>query len=155
MTDETTAIKTERQLVLDMLPWLADAANVKYIDQQAAKLLWDGAHIEFPHNACAATQSAILIEAGINIKRTLGALALDNLLKSRGWKVITVGQQQAGDIGTTCIDHPRPGIDHVYMVLRVINAQEDLIVDNQEAYAHVRYTSGHGKSPTTYFLRAP
>jgi len=47
------------------------------------------------------------------------------------------------------------GTDHVYVVLGDLNADEMVVADNQEPAPHFRFASGKGKSPTTYFLRAP
>ena len=45
--------------------------------------------------------------------------------------MIQVGQQQAGDIGSTCGPEPHHGTDHIYLVLKPVNADEMLIADNQ------------------------
>jgi hypothetical protein len=78
-----------------------------------------------------------------------------NLLLSRGWSKIPVGAHRTGDVGSTCGAVAHHGTDHVYVVLRNLNADEMVVADNQEPAPHFRYASGAGKSPTTYFLRAP
>jgi hypothetical protein len=81
---------------------------------------------------------------------------LGNTLGSkRCWKRVAVGQQQNGDVGSTCGPTPDHGSDHIYLVLKVLNADEMVIADNQEPAPHFRYASGKGgKTPTKYFLRA-
>jgi hypothetical protein len=74
-------------------------------------------------------------------------------LLTRGWTKISVGQQQAGDVGSTCGEVPHHGTDHIYLVLRTLNVDEMVVADNQEPTPHFRFASGNGKSPTTYFLR--
>lgn len=110
----------------------------------------------YPSDGCAITLSVLLQQAGIAIPDTFQAIALGNLLKKLGWQVIPVGQQQAGDVGSTCGAHAQHGVDHVYLVLRSVNADEMVIADNQRPEAHFRWASGKGgKSPTRFFLRAP
>jgi hypothetical protein len=162
----TDAKQSERSLVLAMIPWLKSAANLAYIDEEANEFLIEAGAAPFPHNACAATQSAILIEAGLMdlddpskpMKPILGALALDNYLHNkRGWTRVPLGEQQVGDIGTTCGTSPHAGRDHVFMWWKINNTHEGLVIDNQSTKGpHVRRTDGQdGKSRTTYSLRAP
>jgi hypothetical protein len=113
---------------------------------------------KFPADSCAITQSELLNMAGASdLPFTFQALAYVNLLLGkRGWQKIAVGEQKAGDIGTTVFGGvPHHGIDHVYLVLQVLNPFENLIADNQARAPHFRYTDGRdGRSPTTMFLRA-
>jgi hypothetical protein len=121
----------------------------------AAKLLRMDGEI-FPHDSCAITQSCLLQAAGIAVPNTFQALAFGKMLEKRGWTRVAVGHQRAGDVGSTCVDLPRHGSDHVYLCVKAINSDEMLIADNQAGTPHVRYASGHGgKTPTTHFLRAP
>jgi len=96
-------------------------------------------------------------EAGISVADTFQAIVLGNTLKSkRKWQVIQLGQQQAGDVGSTCGDKPNHGSDHIYLVLKLVNLDEMVIADNQAPQPHFRYASGiGGKTPTKFFLRAP
>lgn len=126
--------------------------------KMAAKALADAGQPAFPHNACAATLSALLQLAGINVPMTLGAGKLANRLGgasgSRGWSRVEVGAQRAGDVGVTYDEGGNPGADHIYLVLQAIDADQMLIADNQDPAPHTRFASGHGKTPTEYFLRA-
>lgn len=116
--------------------------------------------VTFPHQAGAATLSALLEAAGINVPMTLGAgkLAqrLGGRLNSRRWDHVPVGEQEAGDVGVCFGDSPRAGADHVYLVVRRVDNDEMVIADNQATTPHPRFASGKGgKTPTDYFLRAP
>jgi hypothetical protein len=44
--------------------------------------------------------------------------------------------------------------DHIYVVARTEGADLMQVADNQAADPHPRFASGHGKTPTAYFLRA-
>jgi len=121
----------------------------------AARLLaYDGE--TYPHDGCAITLSVLLQRAGIDVPDSFEALELTNLLRNdRAWARIEVGNQQAGDVGTTCFDVPHHGQDHIYLVLKPLNKDEMIVADNQEPAPHFRYASGAGgKTPTNYFLRA-
>lgn len=110
----------------------------------------------YPADGCAITQSELAQMAGINVPDTYLALAFGTMLEKRGWLRIAVGQQRAGDVGSTCKSEPDHGNDHVYLVLRVVNDDEMVVADNQSTKPHMRYASGKGgKTPTTHFLRAP
>ncbi len=120
--------------------------------QKIAKEAWSA----FPHNGCAANLSALLQLSGIDVPMVLGAEKLAKTLKNRGWSVVKVGEQKPGDVGVTFDYDPTPsGADHVYLVLEVeANKDRMLISDNQDKAPHYRYASGHGRTPTKYFLRA-
>lgn len=108
-------------------------------------------------NACAATLSVFLKEAGFpmaKIEYGAGNLAR-HVEKTLNWRRVAVGQQQPGDIGVCRDDDPTPpGADHVFFVTKRIDADEMMIVDNQESFApHARFASGYGgKTPVEYFL---
>lgn len=123
-------------------------------EEAAAKLLrMDGEH--YPADGCAITQSCLLQATGIDVPDTFQALAFGKMLEKRGWQVVPVGKQEAGDIASTCFDTPHHGTDHVYLVLRAISPDEMVIADNQAHVPHLRFASGKGKTPTRFFLRAP
>ena len=84
------------------------------------------------------------------------AIELTNVLrKNRNWEVIPVGSQKSGDIGTTCGTIPNHGYDHIYLVIKIIDADEMVIADNQKKEPHSRFASGKdNRTPTKYFLRA-
>jgi len=101
--------------------------------------------------------SALLRQAGIDVKMTPGAGNLASLVKARGWTKIAVGKQQPGDIGVTFDNDPTPpGADHIYLVIKTLGADEMMIADNQRKTdaTHSRFASGKGKTPTEFFLRA-
>jgi hypothetical protein len=107
-------------------------------------------------NACAATLSIFLREAGFPFKKIeFGAGNLAKYVeKTLKWRRLKVGQQQPGDIGV-CYDQTSPaGADHVFFVTKRVDEDEMMIVDNQESYApHPRFASGYGgKTPVEYFL---
>lgn len=134
----------------------SDRDKLQNVQHAAAKKLlkYDGEI--YPHDGCAITLSVLLQEAGLDVPDTYQAIALGALLKTKGWQVIAVGKQQAGDVGSTCGPVAHHGTDHIYLVLRAVNADEMLIADNQATQPHARWASGQGgKSPTTFFLRAP
>ena len=120
--------------------------------QAIAKRAWS----YFPHNGCAANLSALLQLAGINVPMILGAGKLAHTIEARGWARISVGSQQAGDVGVTLDQGAPAGADHIYLVLSVDagNSDKMSVSDNQDNEPHSRYASGHGKTPTKYFLRA-
>lgn len=120
--------------------------------QKIAKKAWP----DFPHNGCAANLSALLQLADIHVPMILGAGKLARTIEGRGWKRISVGSQQAGDIGVTFDQGTPPGADHIYLVLSVDSTDSDKmrIADNQDKEPHSRYASGYGKTATEYFLRA-
>ena len=110
-------------------------------------------------NACAATLSVFLQEAGFPLKDIeYGAGNLANYIsKTLKWRRIQVGQQQPGDVGVCRDDdHTHAGADHIFFVTKRVDSDEMLIVDNQESFApHTRFASGHGgKTPVEYFLTA-
>jgi hypothetical protein len=77
------------------------------------------------------------------------------LKSKRAWQVIGVGDQKDGDVGSTCGTQPHHGFDHIYLVLKVLNSDEMVVADNQQANPHFRFASGKGgKTPTKFFLRA-
>jgi hypothetical protein len=83
------------------------------------------------------------------------AILFGESLLQRGWTKVKPGQQEAGDIGSTCGPIPHHGYDHVYLVLKVLNSDEMVIADNQASHPHFRFATGKGRTPTTFFLRAP
>lgn len=120
----------------------------------ARKLLaMDGEH--YPADGCAITQSALAQAAGLDVPDTYLAIEYGRMLQKRGWQLVPLGAQRAGDVGSTCKDAPDHGSDHVYLVLRAVNDDEMIVADNQARVPHMRYASGKGgKTATTHFLRA-
>lgn len=108
----------------------------------------------FPTNGCAANLSALLQLAGIDGPMILGAGKLAYTIRKRGWAEIAVGLQAAGDVGVTFDEGGNPGADHIYLVVKAIDADEMVIADNQSIAPHHRFANGKGKTPTEYFLRA-
>ena len=118
----------------------------------ARKLLkYDGE--QYPHDGCGITLSTLLQEAGFDVPDTYQALALGNVLRQHGWTLVPVGQQHAGDVGSTCGPIAHHGSDHIYLVLKSMG-DEMIIADNQAIAPHFRWASGKGgKTPTKFFLR--
>lgn len=134
----------------------ADKDRLQGAQHAAARKLYQFDGETYPSDGCAITLSVILQEAGFPIPDTFQAIVLGNLLKSKGWEVVPVGQQKAGDVGSTCGPKAQHGVDHIYLVLKVLNTDEMVIADNQRTEAHFRWASGKGgKSPTRFFLRPP
>lgn len=105
----------------------------------------------YPRNGCAVHLSALLQQAGINVKQTRGAGKLARIIERRGWKRVPVGQQAPGDIGVTFDNDPTPsGADHVYLVIETRGDDEMMIADNQRPSdaPHRRFASGKVKTPT-------
>jgi hypothetical protein len=134
------------------------AGKVSTLDSAQAKaaaelLAYDGE--VYPHDGCAITLSVLLRDAGINVPPIYQAIELGKVLRDvRKWEVIRVGQQAPGDVGSTCDSKANHGFDHIYVVLKKLNDDEMLIADNQSTQPHFRFASGHGKTPTKFFLRA-
>jgi hypothetical protein len=130
----------------------------RLIDAQhvAAKRLLDFDGEIYPADGCAITLSVLVQEAGIAVPDTFQAILLGNILKGkRGWRVIELGQQKAGDVGSTCGPSANHGSDHIYLVLQILNSDEMVIADNQQTAPHFRFASGKGgKTRTKFFLRA-
>lgn len=124
---------------------------------KAARIAAAAALPGYPHNGCAAHLSALLRQSGIDVPMTLGAGRLAHTIAQRGWAQIAVGRQRAGDVGVTFDDDPSiPGADHIYLVVEARGTDEMLIADNQRKQdaPHARFATGHGKTPTEFFLRA-
>lgn len=142
--------------VADKLIKLAtDTISFTDVQKRAAKKLLDYDGEIYPHDGCAITLSILLQNSGVNVSDTYQAIELTNELKDkRKWAKIPVGQQQAGDVGTTCGNLAKHGSDHIYLVLKRLNDDEMIIADNQAKEPHFRWASGEGgKTPTKYFLR--
>ena len=111
----------------------------------------------YPTNGCAVHLSALMRQAGIDVPLTWGAGKLAQIIADRGWRRVAVGSQQAGDVGVCFDNDPTPaGSDHVYLVISTDGPDQMMVADNQrtEDKPHVRFATGHGKTPTEYFLRA-
>lgn len=147
---------SDSQFIPKLLEIASDADQLVEAQHIAAKKLLDYDGEIYPSDGCAITLSVLLQEAGIGIADTYQAIALGNaLMTKRNWKVVPTGQQQAGDVGSTCGSKPHHGSDHIYLVLRVLNSDEMVVADNQDTAPHFRYVSGiGGKTPTKFFLRA-
>jgi hypothetical protein len=142
------------QHVADLIRIASDPAQLLTAQHIAAQRLLNYDREVYPSDGCAITLSVLLQQAGIAVADTYRAFDLGNLLKSRGWQPIAVGQQQPGDVGSTCGTVPHHGTDHIYLVLKNVNADEMVIADNQSEAVHFRWASGKGRSPTKFFLRA-
>ena len=138
-----------------LVKFASDVHQLQGAQHVAAQRLLDFDGEIFPSDGCAITLSVLLQDAGIDVKDTFKAIDLGNVLKKRGWRVIPIGSQETGDVGSTCGSVAHHGTDHIYLVLKVLNADEMVIADNQQPKPHFRFASGNGgKSPTKFFLRA-
>jgi kumamolisin len=155
MAPADAGVTNDGSKIANLLRVASDPTQLQAAQATAAKrlLTYDGE--QYPSDGCAITLSVLLQESGINVPDTFQAIVLGRLLAKRGWKQIPLGSQAAGDIGSTCFQTPHHGTDHIYLVLRPVNADEMVIADNQATEPHFRFASGKGKSPTQFFLRAP
>lgn len=146
---------SDSDLIAALLEIASTDASLQQAQRVAARKLLDYDGEVYPTDGCAITLSVLLQEAGGDISDTFTAFGMGNALMKRGWTKVPLGQQQAGDVGSTCGLTPSHGSDHVYLVLKVSNADEMVIADNQQPHPHLRYVSGQGgKTPTKFFLRA-
>lgn len=142
------------------LPGIISIANDRTaydkVQAIASRELYKMAEIDWPHDGCAINLANLLQEGGIPVPDILQALTLGNHLRDhRGWQVVPKGEQQPGDIGSTCGTTADHGYDHIYLVLQRVDHDEMVIADNQESKPHRRFVSGKGgKTPTKFFLRA-
>jgi hypothetical protein len=148
---------SDGQSIPKLIRLASDAEQLVAAQHIAAKRLLDFDGEVFPSDGCAITLSVLLQESGIPVNDTFQALALGNVLKSkRSWQVIDVGAQKEGDVGSTCGPQAHHGVDHIYLVLKVLNSDEMVVADNQRPNPHFRFASGQGgRTPTKFFLRAP
>lgn len=147
---------SDRQNAQDLIRYASDPARLQAVQHTAAaKLLAYDGEI-YPADGCAITLSLLLQAVGINVPDTYMAFDLARELEqSRSWVRVATGSQKSSDIGSTCLQAPVQGSDHIYFVLKAVNGDEMVIADNQMAAPHFRFASGQGKTPTQYFLRAP
>jgi hypothetical protein len=146
---------TDKSRIPSLLELADNATTLDSAQQRAAQKLraYDGE--VYPQDGCAITLSTLLQDAEIGVPDIYQAITLGRHLRDkRKWQVIPVGQQQVGDVGSTCGDVPKHGNDHIYLVLQKLNADEMLIADNQKPVPHFRFASGQGRTPTMFFLRA-
>jgi hypothetical protein len=146
---------TDRSKVDALLAVARDKGRLQAAQRVAGQrlLAYDGT--VYPKDGCAITLSVLMQEAGIAIRDIFWALEITNELKARGWQMVPNAERRPGDIGTTCVDVPMHGDDHVYLVLDNTDADGMVIADNQATEPHPRWISGKGgKTPTKYFLRA-
>ena len=141
------------------IPKLLEVANdpdsYRDVQRESADELLSLAEEQWPHDGCAINLSNLLQAAKIPVPNILEALKLGlHLRDHRGWQVIPNGQQQPGDVGSTCGTTPNHGFDHIYLLLQRVDADEMVIADNQSSKPHTRFVSGKGKTPTKFFLRA-
>jgi hypothetical protein len=142
--------------IKNLLDLAGDSASLQAAQRIAAQRLYDYDSEEYPQDGCAITVSVLLQQAAIAVADTFRAFDLCQILIHRGWSRVSLNSAAAGDVGTTCGTVPKHGVDHIYLVLKMVNDDEMIVADNQDVAPHFRFISGKGgKSPTTYFLRAP
>jgi hypothetical protein len=146
---------SDRGRIPKLLAVANDPDTYRDVQKESAQELLSLAEEHWPHDGCAINLSNLLQAAKIPVPNILQAIKLGAHLRDhRGWEVIPKGQQQPGDIGSTCGDTANHGFDHIYLVLQRLNEDEMVIADNQKPKPHSRFVSGQGKTPTKFFLRA-
>jgi len=141
---------SDKECIPRLIKLGGDVESLHRIQITAAQSMKTAGYGYTLHNACAATLRALLNEAGIPVKTTLGAGSLaDRLSTERNWGRVALGKQQAGDVGVA------QNNVHIYLVVETEGGDEMTIADNQAPTPHPRFATGKGKTPTAYFLRAP
>jgi len=114
----------------------------------------------FPTNGCANFLSAMLQLASLGVGTHMLAQDLAETLENKaGWHRVDLADYQAGDVGVTDARIDPPNADHIYLVMRRIDSNDMMVVDNQartpEGTIHERTVDGSIfiKTPTHYFLR--
>lgn len=148
------AVAGDAQHIATLVGIASDTNKLVAAQHIAARKLLEYDREVYPSDGCAITLSVLLQEAGITVEDTFMAIDMGHVLEARNWQVIPVGQQRIGDVGSTCGSVAHHGRDHVYVVLKVLNADEMVVGDNQAPAPHFRFASGKGRTPTTFFLRA-
>ncbi|KAB7643920.1 hypothetical protein [Polymorphobacter fuscus] len=149
---ETASQTPDAAKISELVGQGSGAAGLKQARKTASRALSG-----YPTNGCAAHLSALLQQASINVDMTFGAGKLAHILTERNWRRVPCGQQAPGDVGVCFDNDPTPvGADHVYLVIETLGPDRMMIADNQNPKdaPHERFTSGRGKTPTEYFLRA-
>jgi hypothetical protein len=146
----------DKDCIAQLIALGSNTTSIQHIQDLAAKEMQKAGLGYTLHNACAATLSEFLIASGIGVPVTLGAGNLARRLKDdRKWIPVDVGNQQAGDVAVTKDLTAPAGADHVFLVVKRVDADEMVIADNQDPGPHQRFASGRHKTPVEYFLRAP
>ena len=142
--------------IAGLLAHALDAEQLRAAQALAARKLLNHEGEIYPADGCAITLSVLMQGAGFDVPDLYWAIDVPAMLLARGWIEVPPGGPRAGDIGSTCRTEKHHGEDHVYLVMRAVNEDEMVVVDNQAAYPHFRWASGQGgKTPTTMFYRAP
>ncbi|HDT6047477.1 TPA: hypothetical protein QHC14_005520, partial [Raoultella planticola] len=145
---------SDKEKMIEVMNIARTPARYEKVQEVAASELFKLTHESWPHDGCALNLANLLQEGGIAVPDITQALALGNYLHDeRKWEKIPVGQQQAGDVGSTCGPTAHHGYDHIYLVLERQDSDKMVIVDNQKPQPHERLASGKGKTPTKFFLR--
>jgi hypothetical protein len=84
----------------------SDPGQLQNAQQIVAQRLLNFDGEVYPQDGCAITLSVLMQDAGIPVPDTFQALAMGDVLKNRGWKTVQLGQQQAGDVGSTVVPNP-------------------------------------------------
>ena len=145
---------SDKDKMIEVINIARTPARYEKVQEIAASELFKLTHESWPHDGCALNLANLLQEGGIAVPDVTQALALGNYLHDeRKWQKIPVGQQQPGDVGSTCGPTAHHGYDHIYLVLERQDSDKMVIVDNQQPLPHERLASGKGKTPTKFFLR--
>jgi hypothetical protein len=146
----------DRDRIAGLLAQAVDPDRLCAAQALAARRLLSPEGDVFPADGCAMTLSLLMRAVGFEVPELCWAIDVPATLLARGWIEVLPGSQRAGDIGSTCREEKHHGEDHVFLVVRCVNQDEMIVVDNQAAYPHFRWASGQGgKTPTAMFYRAP
>ncbi len=149
------ALTTDKDRIKQLIQDASSISRLQGVQAKAADKLLNLDGEIYPSDGCAITLSVLLQDAGIHVRDTFTAINLGRILRDRGWQTIPLGQQEAGDVGSTCGSTPHHGYDHIYLVLQKLNDDEMIVVDNQAPVPHFRYVIGvQDDTPTRFFLRA-
>ncbi|MBA7847293.1 hypothetical protein HV213_13820 [Klebsiella sp. RHBSTW-00484] len=154
MFAKNTVLLSDKEKIIEVMNIARTPSRYDKVQEIAAIELFKLAHEHWPHDGCALNLSNLLQEGDIAVPDIMQALALGNYLHDhRQWTTIPVGQQQPGDVGSTCGPTAHHGYDHIYLVLERIDDDKMIIADNQKPVPHERFASGKGRTPTKFFLR--
>jgi hypothetical protein len=144
----------DAQYIPKLLTLASDTDQLIAAQHVAAKRLLDFDGEVYPSDGCAITLCVLLQEAGIAVPDTFQAITLGNFIEvqeslagHRSWR------PKRWRCWFDLWDTAHHGFDHIYLVLKVLNSDEMVVADNQQANPHFRFASGKGgKTPTKSFF---
>ncbi|WP_431264786.1 hypothetical protein ACQ859_04570 [Roseateles chitinivorans] len=146
----------DRARIPGLLALAVDPARLRATQARAARRFLDPDGEVYPADGCAITLTLLMREAGFPVNELSWAIDVPAMLLARGWIEVPPGDQRAGDVGSTCREDKHHGEDHVFLVVRCVNQDEMIVVDNQADHPHFRWAGGQdGRTPAAMFYRAP